>query len=106
MLGSWLKRRPAPMTAAKYQREARVAAAVQGIKTVLTDGARFFTLNESSSRIWQLLEKPRTSGEIVQVIVAEYDAPPDMVQRDTEQLLSELARLKLIRTAVEPQAVA
>ena len=106
MLGSWLKRRAMPpITTMKYQRTPRIAATQQAITTVLTDGAQFFTLNESSSRIWELLKKPRTSEEIARVIAEEYDAPDQAVQRDTEQLLSELTRLKLVRTVVEPSAL-
>jgi hypothetical protein len=107
MLGVWSRRRAAvaPTAVARYQRDARVTAAVQGTQTVLTDGARFFTLNDSGSRVWRLLKEPCTSDEIVQAIAAEYDAPLDAIQRDTEQLLRELSRLKLVRTGVRPQAL-
>lgn len=71
-------------------------AAAQGNATVLMDGIRYFTLTDVGARIWQLLEQPRSVREIVDIIGAEYDSPIETIERDTEQLLGELLRLRLI----------
>ena len=103
MCRSIMRRRSVPsITTGRFQQESHIAAAVQGDRTILTNGTRYFTLNEVGTRIWGLLEQPHSLAEIVQVIGAEYDGPVETIQDDTEHLLRELARLKLIAAVVKP----
>lgn len=85
----------------RFQPDARVVSAAQGDRTVLTNGAQYATLNESGTRIWQLLEQLRSPDDIVRVMCAEYDAPAEAIKRDAEQLLGTLLRLRLIRVNPE-----
>jgi phosphohistidine swiveling domain-containing protein len=62
---------------------------------------RYFTLNDTALRIWELL----TSGEGIPataaVVAQEYDVDLDTVTADIEALLAELRSLRLID--VDPQ---
>ena len=53
-------------------------------------------LNASASRIWDLLDAPRTSAELLSVLGTEFDAPADVMRADVEALLDELDRKGLI----------
>lgn len=83
-------------TAGQYTRDRGTVAAVQGQTTVLTNGATFATLNESGSRIWELLGQSQTSANIIEIMSAEYDVLPEAVERDVEQVLATLLKLKMI----------
>jgi hypothetical protein len=47
-------------------------------------------LNETATRVWELLASPHSIDEIVSVLVAEYEAPADVVRSSTEQLVQDL----------------
>ena len=85
-------------TTGRFQRESHVAAVSQGGRTMLTNGTQYFLLNEIGTRIWELLEQPRSLTQIVHVIGTEYDSPVETIQRDTEDLLKSLVRHKLVKT--------
>jgi hypothetical protein len=94
MLARW--RSTGSIDGHRFERDARVVAAVDGDLTVLTNGAHYVTLNESGARIWDLLEHPRSLVEISAMMCAEYEAPADAIERDVEQLVAKLVRLRLI----------
>jgi hypothetical protein len=62
-----------------------------------------FTLNEVGSRVWALLEAPRTVQEIVTVLSEEYDASSEQIARDVIELLTELRASGLVRAAVDSE---
>ena len=53
-------------------------------------------LNASASRVWELLDAPRTSAELLSVLATEFDAPTDVMQAEVDALLDELDRKGLI----------
>lgn len=61
----------------------------------LDDGA-YYGLDEVGARIWQLVQEPRTVGELVRGIVAEFDVENEECARDVRELLVELAHRGLI----------
>jgi hypothetical protein len=72
----------------------------------LSDGAvllqlytkRYFSLNETGSRIWSLLEQKATDEEIVDALVREYDVEKPEAARAVNQLLDDLVAERLIET--------
>jgi hypothetical protein len=72
----------------------------------LSDGAvllqlytkRYFSLNETGSRIWSLLEQQATDEEIVDALVREYDVEKPEAARAVNQLLDDLVAERLIET--------
>jgi hypothetical protein len=55
-----------------------------------------YTLSPVAARIWSLLDGVRTADEIVDAIVAEYDADRDTVMADLAELVSDLAGVSLL----------
>ena len=53
-------------------------------------------LNVTATRIWDLLETPRTAGEIALVLAEEFDAPAEVLRADVEASLSELGAKGLV----------
>lgn len=70
----------------------------------LSDGAvllhlytkRYFSLNETGSRIWSLLEQQVSEDEIVDALVREYDVEKPEATRAVSQLLGDLIAEGLI----------
>lgn len=55
-----------------------------------------YTLSPVAARIWSLLDGVRTADEVVDAIVAEYDADRDTVMADLAELVSDLAGVSLL----------
>ena len=53
-------------------------------------------LNATATRIWDLLETPRTPDELLATLTEEFDAAPDQLRADLEALLAELASKGLV----------
>jgi PqqD family protein of HPr-rel-A system len=53
-------------------------------------------LNATATRIWDLLETPRTPDELLACLTEEFDASPDQLRADLETLLGELASKGLV----------
>ena len=60
------------------------------------DSGEYFTLNEVGGRIWELSDGSRTVTEIVALLAEEYEAPPDEIQTDALDVLSQLAQERLV----------
>jgi len=64
-------------------------------------------LNVTATRIWDLLETPRTAEEISAALAAEFDAPVEVLRADVAASLAELGAKGLVGTdavAVEDDA--
>lgn len=62
----------------------------------LKDGV-YYGLNPVGARIWNLLQKPITAGEILEVIIEEYDVEKDVAQADLMELLEQLLEKELVK---------
>jgi hypothetical protein len=62
----------------------------------LKDGV-YYGLNPVGARIWNLLQKPITAGEILEVIIEEYDVEKDIAQADLMELLEQLLEKELVK---------
>ena len=75
----------------------------------LSDGAvllnlytkRYFSLNDTGSRIWSLLEQQACEEDIIETLVREYDVEKPEAARAVKQLLDDLVAERLI----EPTSV-
>jgi Coenzyme PQQ synthesis protein D (PqqD) len=56
----------------------------------------YYTLDEVGSRVWQLLDGTRTVLEIVAVIIEEYEAAAEVIERDVLDLLKDLVDEQLV----------
>lgn len=57
----------------------------------------YYGLNEVGTRIWELLETPRTVGQIQGVLLQEFDVDAQQCGRDLLRLLQQLAKEQLIQ---------
>jgi coenzyme PQQ synthesis protein D (PqqD) len=60
------------------------------------DDGQYYTLDEIGARIWQLCDGSRALTDVVTTIHAEYDAPVSEIRSDVLELVSELARERLL----------
>lgn len=74
-----------------YQSAGLVAADMDGQKVMLNiDKGKYYGLDDIGSRIWELIEKPRTVRELVAVLLKEYDVEDETCQRDVLTFLNKL----------------
>lgn len=77
-----------------------VAADMDGQKVMLNiDKGKYYGLDDIGSRIWELIEKPRTVRELVAVLLQEYDVEDEICQRDVLAFLNKLHAQGLIAVA-------
>jgi hypothetical protein len=55
-----------------------------------SENGRFIGLNETASLIWQLLDQPRTLGELAETLSAEYIVDVGQAVTDMQPLVSDL----------------
>ena len=53
-------------------------------------GGMYYGLDAVGARIWNLLQEPKTVGEIRNILVNEYDIEPERCERDLLALLRRL----------------
>ena len=49
-----------------------------------------YQINETAAFFWRLLERQLPEDEMLAAVVAEYDAPEELVRRDLGQFLKDL----------------
>jgi hypothetical protein len=59
------------------------------------DSGRYFGLNAVGTRIWQLLERDGRLTAVLDDLRAEYEAAPDVLERDLLDLVSRLVDARL-----------
>ncbi|HET9986834.1 MAG TPA: PqqD family protein [Longimicrobiales bacterium] len=94
----WRSPRRAFDASGRFRASRCVVAALQADRAVLLDpdvGA-YFGLDAVGSRIWALLDEPRSAAELAELLEAEYDAPPVRLRADTEALLAALLNANLV----------
>ncbi|MGH7647580.1 MAG: PqqD family protein [Gemmatimonadaceae bacterium] len=82
----------------------RYRVAADALAASLSDGAvllhlytkRYFSLNDTGSRIWALLEQQSSDDEIVNTLVREYDVKLPDAQQAVHRLLEDLLAEHLI----------
>jgi hypothetical protein len=69
-----------------------------GNETVLfnTKNEKYYGLNDVGTRVWALIQEPKTVGEIVKIVAGEYDVEPEQFERDLTKLLQDLQSANLI----------
>ena len=60
------------------------------------DSKYYYNLNETGLRIWQILEKPSSPGQITEKLVSEYKVDWDKASASVSRMLEELNNERLI----------
>lgn len=74
-----------------------ITSEIDGETVMMNIGTgRYIGLNSVGSRIWQLLEQPSTTREIIEVLSDEYHVSEEMCRKDVLEYIQELYESKLI----------
>ena len=57
----------------------------------------YYGTNPVGSRIWELLEQPRTLAGICDILMAEYNVPAQECRRDVLEFVGQLFEKKLVK---------
>lgn len=82
----------------------RYRAIPEALVATLSDGAvllnlqtkRYFSLNETGTRIWELVRESAEEDTIVQTLLTEYEVDEAMVRIEVRRILDELIEAELI----------
>ncbi|MDD4202977.1 MAG: PqqD family protein [Candidatus Omnitrophica bacterium] len=55
-----------------------------------------YTLNESAAKMWSLVDGKNTLAQIVEGVLAEYDADKDQVEKDVQEFVKDMLEIKAI----------
>jgi hypothetical protein len=85
----------------RFIQGADVVSRVLDGEAVLLDLAsgRYLGLNEVATRVWELLGQGQTVGAVRAALLAEFQVPADVLERDLANLLADLQARALIRAA-------
>ena len=86
------------MSEARWRQGADVAARRLEDEVVLVNlqTNHIYSLNATGSRVWELLDVPRTRAEVVDALVTEFDVERPTIERETDELLASLSDAQLI----------
>jgi len=72
------------------------------VRQSVADLETLYTLNEVGARVYELIDGSRTVGEIVEVIVAEFEVDHDTARSDVETFVEQLLAIEGIRLISDP----
>ena len=69
-----------------------LAAELSGETVILhVEKGVYYGLDKLGTRVWSLIQEPRTIDELVQTILKEYEVEPEQAERDLVALVQDLA---------------
>jgi hypothetical protein len=82
----------------------RYRAIPEALVATLSDGAvllnlqtkRYFSLNETGTRIWEMVQQTADEDSIVATLLTEYDVEEPMARSEVKRILDELIEAQLI----------
>ena len=60
------------------------------------DKGKYFSMNPVATRIWELLEEPRTMDGLCDILTEEYDVDPDRCKQEVGELIDKMKELGLV----------
>lgn len=65
------------------------------------DQGKYFSLNQSATVIWELLEKPLTNEELCRLLMDNYDVDPGQCSKEVTEHLEEMVKLGLVLKIID-----
>lgn len=65
---------------------------------------KYFSLNPVATRIWELVEIPRSQAEICRILQEEYEVEPSRCSGEVMEFLEELVKMGLVLITREQTA--
>lgn len=63
------------------------------------DLASIYSFNGTGSLIWQLLESPRTIGELAEAVAQQFEVEPERAEQDVERFVQEMIAVCLVEVS-------
>jgi hypothetical protein len=80
--------------------EEPLSALVHGETVMFSpEQGEYFGLDEIGTRVWDLLERPRSLDEVCTALCSEYDVDPQTCRHDVAALVGQLREANLVRDA-------
>lgn len=80
----------------------QLATSVDGETVILQlESGTYYGFNDVASRIWELIQEPRTVADVRDEILAEYDVSPDRCARDVASTLTDMADAGLVELEID-----
>jgi len=91
----------APRDEQCFRPSADVVSRVLDGEAVLLDlgSGRYLGLNAVATRVWELVGEGKAFGAVRAALLAEFEVPADVLDRDLDQLFADLQGRGLIRSA-------
>jgi hypothetical protein len=81
-----------------------LASEMDGEKVMMSiERGEYYGLDETGSRVWDLIENETRVGDIVVQLLEEFDVDRDECARDVMEFLEELKQKGLITTSDDPE---
>jgi hypothetical protein len=83
----------------RYARRTEIVSAMLGAEEAALLSAsrgKYYGLNSTASRIWELLESPRSIDELIEALQAEYEVGAEECRQHTSELVAELVAENLV----------
>lgn len=61
------------------------------------ESGKYYHLNTSAGRIWEMLEQPRMVAEICEMLNKDFKVTPEDCQKEVLHFLDELASRKIVK---------
>ena len=88
---------PASDTVVKRVEEL-VSADMDGETVMMSiENGKYFGMDPIGSRIWELIEQPRSVSEVCAILLDEFDVEPEQCERDVGEFLNELMEQNISR---------
>jgi hypothetical protein len=86
---------------AQYARNENILFGRSGSETFMmsVESGLYYALNETATRVWQILEQPRTRDEIVSALAVEYSVEATRCREEIGPFLAELVTRDILRTS-------
>ncbi|MGB3787636.1 MAG: PqqD family peptide modification chaperone [Phormidesmis sp.] len=57
----------------------------------------YYGLNAVGARVWEIIQQPKRFGEVLEILLEEYDVQPEACGEDLEKILRELMATDLVK---------
>jgi hypothetical protein len=87
------------------QSAAQVSCPLRDEAAILnTATGSYYGLQPVGARIWDMIVRPRTFGELHEALLAEYEVPPGECEEDLRRFIAELSAAGLVEVRDGPSA--
>jgi len=82
-----------------YRNPEMLSSDMDGEKVMMSiENGEYYGLNPIGSRIWELIEQPKTIDKLISILTDEFDVTPEICENDVLAFLKELLEKNLIIT--------